>query len=70
MNLEYLAYSIISALAALIFYFVHKDWKRNREEKAQYFVKTLTNIESIGNWFIIIVLIASSLILLIISFLK
>lgn len=70
MNLEYLIYSIISALAALIFYFVHKDWKRNREEKAQYFVKTLTNIESIKDWFLIVVLSISSLILFILSFYK
>lgn len=70
MNLEYLVYSIISALAAVIFYLIHKDWKRNREEKAQYFVKTLTNIESIRDWFLIIVLIVCSLILLILSFFK
>ena len=70
MNLEYLAYSIIAALATLIFYLVHKDWKRNREEKAQYFVKTSTDIESIRDWFLIIVLVVCTLILLILSFFK
>ena len=70
MNLEYLTYSIISALATLIFYLVHKDWKRNREEKAQYFVKTSTDIESIRDWFLIIVLVVCTLILLILSFFK